>query len=553
MWRCLAKCLLGFPADGGDSYGYLGYTTLQTYDSQACANKCNKINGCISFNIYFERDPTVDPGTGNSGCANPPSTTQIKCVFWGGPVDTDNALNVGQWRNQFQVVIAGSNGYVNNTVAQVPGYGMANPLGHAAINAPYDAYGFDSYMGSAMFVGAFDAQLCADACTQKSNYAIAHPPTDGTPVQTCQFFNTYILYINTTKNIQGQVCAMYSESWPASYATNVGQYRGNDHFLLEYSFSYSNATNPGSTNPVAAVYQAKKDILWPANSAQPYCSSILGYTTPLTTSTVFATATTTTTTTATTVTTQGARVAAGKRAPMAGMDLAPRDSVAIPNVLTKYPASIVTSACSLAVTPVTQTSVVLTTTTATTVPATTTTTTTVTTSPAAVPTHAIVEIAQTDGYNWWGVSDVPCNNDESAYLLEGYPGAEYGDTFQLLGPGQPITVVSTNVNAPDVGDTMYYDPTNAFYGPAGGAGVASFLTAVSSSDSNTASTLPINCSVDGNGNLQCLWANTGVNGDWWFCRGIVTLVAPGHDLSQNAECQEGLVYKLLNLEWQGTN
>lgn len=206
-----------------NAYGYLGYTTFKTYDVAGCAAKCNSINGCVSFNIYFERDPSVDPGTGASGCANPPSTTLIKCAFWGGPITVANANNPGQFRNQFQVVIAGSNGYVSNSIASVPGYGPAIPLGNAAINAPYDALGFSSYMGVAMFTyGPFNASLCARACSEKSAYAIAHPPTDGTPVQTCQFFNTYILYINSTSNpnnIQGQYCAMYSESWSSKYAT----------------------------------------------------------------------------------------------------------------------------------------------------------------------------------------------------------------------------------------------------------------------------------------------------------------------------------------------
>ena len=86
------------------AYGYMGYAVLTRYDSNVCAAKCNAINGCIAFNLYFERDPTVEPGT---SCANPASTTTIKCVFWGGPLSVDNALNKGQWRTNFQVVIAG--------------------------------------------------------------------------------------------------------------------------------------------------------------------------------------------------------------------------------------------------------------------------------------------------------------------------------------------------------------------------------------------------------------------------------------------------------------
>lgn len=67
---------------------------------------------------------------------NPRSVTMIKCVFWGGPVNAGNANNYGQYRNQFQVLIAGSNGYVNNTIVPPPGYGTAVDLGTSAINAP---------------------------------------------------------------------------------------------------------------------------------------------------------------------------------------------------------------------------------------------------------------------------------------------------------------------------------------------------------------------------------------------------------------------------------
>jgi hypothetical protein len=57
------------------AYGYLGFTNLASYDSEKCASKCNAISGCAAFNLYYERDPSKDPGT---GCENPSSTTNIK-------------------------------------------------------------------------------------------------------------------------------------------------------------------------------------------------------------------------------------------------------------------------------------------------------------------------------------------------------------------------------------------------------------------------------------------------------------------------------------------
>lgn len=88
---------------------YLGFTLLDTYDVQTCANKCNAITGCTSFNVYFERDPSVNPD--DASCSNPPSVTNIKCVWWGSAISPTNNVNSGQWRNQFEVAIAGSNGY----------------------------------------------------------------------------------------------------------------------------------------------------------------------------------------------------------------------------------------------------------------------------------------------------------------------------------------------------------------------------------------------------------------------------------------------------------
>lgn len=145
----------------------MGFTTLETYNSTACAAKCDAMNGCISFNLYFERDPTVEPG---SDCDNPASTTMIKCVFWGGPISSENALNTGQWRDQFQVAIAGSNGYTNNSVAAVPGYKLVGVLGHSAIDAPYDQYGFNSHMGNVIFLVSsycYDYKLSKICCIER--------------------------------------------------------------------------------------------------------------------------------------------------------------------------------------------------------------------------------------------------------------------------------------------------------------------------------------------------------------------------------------------------
>ncbi|KAI4720392.1 hypothetical protein E4T48_03404 [Aureobasidium sp. EXF-10727] len=224
-----------------NAYGYLGYTVLDEYSTQTCASKCDAIKGCAAFNLYFERDPTVNPN--DASCANPPSTTNIKCVFWGGPVTTDNAKNNGQWRKDFHVVIAGSNGYVNSKIVTPPGCTTPIPLGNAAINAPFDCNGKDTYLGVRIFqTGPFDISKCAAACAAQADYARAHPPANGSAPKTCQFYNTYMLLKNG--ETVGQYCALYDHSWPQSYATNFGQYRGSDKYTIEWSYISSNASEP---------------------------------------------------------------------------------------------------------------------------------------------------------------------------------------------------------------------------------------------------------------------------------------------------------------------
>ncbi|KAK8097518.1 hypothetical protein PG984_016657 [Apiospora sp. TS-2023a] len=272
-------------AASSSAYGYMGYTTLQTYDTALCAKKCNAITGCSAINIYFERDPTMEPA---DACPTPASTTNIKCVFWGGPVSKDNTNNAGQWRNKFQVVIAGSNGYVSKSIAPQPGYTGPTYLGNAAINAPLDCSGADTYIQPKVFTdGPFDAGLCAAACSAQSDYNLRHPPTDGTKPKTCQFFNTYMLLKNGQP--EGQYCSLYTMAWDPSYAKNTGQYRGSDRYTIAYSYSFVNGTDPGK--PAIPCNVASASSVIKSATLQPYCSSLLGYTTPLTTATASTTVT----------------------------------------------------------------------------------------------------------------------------------------------------------------------------------------------------------------------------------------------------------------------
>jgi len=138
----------------------------------------------------------------------------IKCILWGNAVSSSLATNTGQWRgSDFQVVIAGSNGYTKYGFPLPAGYVAPADLGTAAIQAPLDCSGYDTYLGVRIFTDVpFDPDLCAAACTAQSEYNRAHPPinADGSAgyVQTCQFFDTYMLLKNGKP--QFQECALVS-------------------------------------------------------------------------------------------------------------------------------------------------------------------------------------------------------------------------------------------------------------------------------------------------------------------------------------------------------
>lgn len=134
--------------------GYLGYKVLQSYDVAGCASFCEDTDLCTGFNVWIERDPAWEPA--KCSCQNPTSIANYKCSIWGSGVDSTAATNVGQGRDNFTVVIVGSNGY-NKTTTPVtpPGYTNPQNCGKKLHNQP-------SYcLGQQSFPGPFDVSLCA--------------------------------------------------------------------------------------------------------------------------------------------------------------------------------------------------------------------------------------------------------------------------------------------------------------------------------------------------------------------------------------------------------
>jgi hypothetical protein len=217
----------------------------------------------------------------------------LKCVYWGGQTTDANTVNVGQPRADFKVAIAGSNGYVTTKIATPAGYNTGLYYGKNAINAPYDAQGYNTFMGSKIFTGIWNVDQCAAYCKSQSDYNTATAPKDGTPAKVCKFFNTYLLtakMANGDIKPQGQYCSLYTEAWPEKYATNGGQWRGKDQYTIDYSFGY--AKTDAGIDPIlgdanGAKYQAVADIKW--SSLQPFCSTYLGLKPALATITTTAT------------------------------------------------------------------------------------------------------------------------------------------------------------------------------------------------------------------------------------------------------------------------
>lgn len=220
--------------------GYRGYKTYTSYDATKAASDCRAIKGCISFNIFFERDPLQDP----SATCNPGSTNVIKASFWSAPLTKAVATNSGQYRNQFQVVIAGSNAYnLVDCAGELPGW-TKEVYNGCTINAPAtschkdkDAVPNDAYLTmSTIADGEFYPERCQSGCDAV---------TASNPLKPCNFVTSWA-YILDDK-YQYQVCAFYERYFDNSYCTNKGGQtdKYGRKTSIGYSYSYTNNKDNG--------------------------------------------------------------------------------------------------------------------------------------------------------------------------------------------------------------------------------------------------------------------------------------------------------------------
>ena len=218
--------------------GYLGYYSLSSYNVQACAAYCNSVATCLSFNIFYERDPTLNPA---DACPNPAAGTAIKCSLWGVPASKASASNIGQYRDQFQVVIAGSNGYTltNPVAAAVPSFNAADVLAGAINNAA-------TYIGSEYYSQPYDPSVCAAVCqaTTAKNMAVALAQGGGSYTP-CNYYNSFVLSQNGAAT--GMYCAFHSAAVPASAAGAAGVSNGGISFAFSNSLGYALAVQDKGT------------------------------------------------------------------------------------------------------------------------------------------------------------------------------------------------------------------------------------------------------------------------------------------------------------------
>lgn len=77
--------------------------------------------------------------------------------------------------------------------AAVDAYAGPTSYGDRAINAPINCLNQNTHIGCFTYMdGTFDANRCADQCTNKTIYNLAHGLAD----RPCRFFNTYVLNKN---------------------------------------------------------------------------------------------------------------------------------------------------------------------------------------------------------------------------------------------------------------------------------------------------------------------------------------------------------------------
>ena len=247
--------------------GFLGVTIIDEYDAATGAFLCDSLDACSSFQIYFEKEEG--------------SEAVIKAAFWAGAFAAADSTTAN-------AVVAGLNGYTNNTLTTPDGFEVPSYVGNQAIRPPP---GSNAFIDSKIFHGPFDTAHCSKECDALGG----------------NFFNTYVVSKNGVN--QGQYCDVYRDTLGHEWATESGSTFGRTNWTISHSFTCKWAGEKRGEDPSSSSTSASTTTIvngggkkgswehhhpWHGNSPRPTTTTTISSTTSKTSSSVPVGETTTT-------------------------------------------------------------------------------------------------------------------------------------------------------------------------------------------------------------------------------------------------------------------
>lgn len=221
---------------------YMGLYTLESYDVAGCAAKCDAQDLCTAFNLYIERDPMWNPDQCSCTGEDVSSITNYKCTLWGSGVQPAAAVNFGETRSGFEVVIAGSNGYEkSNTTTPATPSGWTKPQKCSGVHSHPR-----TCIAEKMFKGVFDVNVCAtyaaaqNAVNVKAGIISSILSYFGYNSGKCNFFNAFMLTEDGVA--QGTYCKLFAQQYESSVATAIPGWSGSHFYGVETSWSFCSSS-----------------------------------------------------------------------------------------------------------------------------------------------------------------------------------------------------------------------------------------------------------------------------------------------------------------------
>jgi len=181
------------------------------------------------------------------------------------------AVNIGEWRSAFVVVISGSSGFtVVPPPSSISNYGVPIALAGAINTSGYLVNGVTPFAGATYFPGvAYSPQSCANACNkQTASNKGAAVLANATSYIPCNYFNALDLQLNGVS--QGTYCQFYSSdvsSQAGLYTTSMN----NVTYSLQRSYGFVAAQqNNGVITSTSSPGGVNSTVSCPANNGQSY-------------------------------------------------------------------------------------------------------------------------------------------------------------------------------------------------------------------------------------------------------------------------------------------